>query len=530
MNKESEFKKPLITLITISALVRIILAFSLELGNDEAYYWTYALYPDLSHFDQPPMLGWIIQLFTLNLYLNSEFFIRLAAVLFGTVNTWLIFIIGRRLKNKLAGFYAALLYTLSPYCLIAAGTFMIPDSALSFFYLISVFFLLEGMFSKYGLNRDSITLSRLASIITGVFIGLSLLSKFSAVFLWIGVLVYIFIMDRKMLKNPLLYLSAFISFIFIMPVLFWNINNNFLNFDLYSQSFIFSQGINILSIIKEIFGIFLYNNPISVIIIVIAIFAYRKIPFLDKKHYVFLLSLSLPVIITYLVLSLFKTTLPHLSAPGFFGLIIIASSWLADIKKPNAPLISKSLKYASAFTLSVIILGFVQVKTGLFEFQFQKEGNRIGKQDLTLDIYGWKQLSNKFNKIRTADIENGKMNRHSNILAQKWYLAAHLDYYIASRDSIFVKTIAPVKDAHKYSWITHYLGGFKLGESLYFIASSREETDVPASFGIYFEKIETASIIYISRFKRPVERFTVYRLINLTKIPPIELISPSLKN
>jgi hypothetical protein len=86
MERESEFKKPLLILITVSTLIRVILAFTLELGNDEAYYWTYALYPDLSHFDQPPMIGWIIQLFTLNLFLSGEIFIRLAAIVFGSIS------------------------------------------------------------------------------------------------------------------------------------------------------------------------------------------------------------------------------------------------------------------------------------------------------------------------------------------------------------------------------------------------------------------------------------------------------------
>lgn len=526
MIKDSEYRKPLLILIAVSTIVRVLLALSLELGNDEAYYWTYAVYPDLSHFDQPPMLGWIIQLFTINLYFNSEIFIRLAAIIFGSINIWLIYIIGRRLKNRLAGFYAALLYTISPYWFIAAGTFMIPDSALSFFYLMSIFFLLEGMFSKYGLNRESITLSRLAAIITGVLIGLALLTKYSALFLWIGVIVYIIVKDRKLFRNPLLYLSAFISLLFLLPMLIWNIHNNFINIDLYTNSILFSEGINISSFLKEIAGIFLYNNPIIVIIIVIAIISYRKNKFLDSKHFVFLLSLSLPLILTYLFISIFRVTLPHLSAPGFFGLIIIASAWLADNKKEGTKLIPISLKYATGLTLIAVITGFMQIKTGFLDFDFQKERAQIGKNDVSMDMYGWKQLSNKFSKIRNSDIENGVMNKHSNIVARKWYTAAHLDYYIASPNSLYVKTIAPVKDAHKYSWITNYMGGYKIGESFYYFASSREESDITATFGKYFKEIDTASTIYITRFGKPAERFTIYRFKDLSQIPPKELISP----
>ena len=84
--KESAFKKPLLIIIGISALVRAFLAASLELGNDEVYYWSYAMYPDLSHFDHPPMIGWLIQLFTVNLNLNSELFIRLCSIAIGLLS------------------------------------------------------------------------------------------------------------------------------------------------------------------------------------------------------------------------------------------------------------------------------------------------------------------------------------------------------------------------------------------------------------------------------------------------------------
>lgn len=45
------------SIIISSVLIRGFLAWYVELGNDEVYYWTYALYPDWSHFDHPPMVG-----------------------------------------------------------------------------------------------------------------------------------------------------------------------------------------------------------------------------------------------------------------------------------------------------------------------------------------------------------------------------------------------------------------------------------------------------------------------------------------
>ena len=95
MLQEKNINKYLVFLLGVSALIRAVFAAVLEFGNDEVYYWTYALYPDWSHFDHPPMVGWFIQLFSCNLLFTSEFFLRLSSVVFMTLNTYLIYLIGK---------------------------------------------------------------------------------------------------------------------------------------------------------------------------------------------------------------------------------------------------------------------------------------------------------------------------------------------------------------------------------------------------------------------------------------------------
>ena len=138
-------KKAILVLIVISLVVRAFIAGMIELGNDEVYYWIYAVYPDWSHFDHPPMVGWMIQLFTLNLLFDQAFFLRLTSIIFGTLGTWLVYIIGTRLKNKRTGFYAALIYTASIYCFIISGTFILPDASQSLFWLLSLYLLIDGL-------------------------------------------------------------------------------------------------------------------------------------------------------------------------------------------------------------------------------------------------------------------------------------------------------------------------------------------------------------------------------------------------
>jgi len=60
MNEQKSLRY-LYLLILVSLACRGFIAGMIELGNDEVYYLTYARFPDLSHFDHPPMVGLVIQ-------------------------------------------------------------------------------------------------------------------------------------------------------------------------------------------------------------------------------------------------------------------------------------------------------------------------------------------------------------------------------------------------------------------------------------------------------------------------------------
>jgi 4-amino-4-deoxy-L-arabinose transferase-like glycosyltransferase len=189
--RENAINKYLILLLSVSALLRGFLASIIEFGNDEVYYWTYAMYPDWSHFDHPPMVGFMMQLFSCNLLFTSEFFLRLSSVIFMTINTYLVFLIGKQVKNEQTGFYAALLYTASIYAFVITGIFILPDTPLSIFTFLAVL-----QFIRYFQNEKNKHL-----ILAGLFAGLAMLSKYSGIFVWVGVGLYIIFYSRKEFKN-----------------------------------------------------------------------------------------------------------------------------------------------------------------------------------------------------------------------------------------------------------------------------------------------------------------------------------------
>ena len=120
------------------------------------------------------MLGWLIQLFTFNLSLSSEFAIRFASIVIGTVNTYLIYKIGTEIKDKNAGYYSALLYTASFYCSVIVGTFIMPDTPQILFWLITLLLFIK--FTRCEINSKEYKLNLL---LIGLLIGLGMISKIS---------------------------------------------------------------------------------------------------------------------------------------------------------------------------------------------------------------------------------------------------------------------------------------------------------------------------------------------------------------
>ena len=131
-------RRKVLLLMCCSLVLRLITATSIELGNDEVYYWLYPKYPAWSYFDHPAMLTWVVRLLNAGKAPDVAWCLRLPALVFGTANIYLAFLLGTRLKNALCGYYAAMLYASSIYVSVICGIFILPDTAQSFFWMLAL--------------------------------------------------------------------------------------------------------------------------------------------------------------------------------------------------------------------------------------------------------------------------------------------------------------------------------------------------------------------------------------------------------
>ena len=505
--KEQNINKILIWLLAISAVVRGILAAWMEFGNDEVYYWTYALYPDWSHFDHPPMVGWVIQLFSLNLLFDSEFFIRLASVVFMTADTYIIFRIGKEIKDARTGLYAALLYTASIYAFVITGVFIMPDTPLMLFWLLAVWMAVKSE-KKQNL------------LFFGLFAGLAMLSKYSGVFLWVGMLLYILIFNRKQLKNPYLYLALLISAVCCIPILYWNIGNDFISFRFHGERVGLFGKPNFSTFGTEIAGEFFYNNPINFVLAIIAVIAaFKKKLQIEKSAQRLILCIALPLILVFLFFSLTRPTLPHWNAPAYVLLILLAAVWLRD-KNTDSERLPRSITAALAVLVITLTIGVAEIKTGFIPLDKHSKPEQLGRDDFTLDMYGWRQLGEKFADFREQKIAEGVMKAEDGIVANQWFPLANLDYYVARPLGLKVMGLGWPEFLHKYLWINDKRGGFKLGKDYWFLSDSRYMKDPKETYQWYFKEIELVGIIPIERNEKTVKNFFVYTCKGLCAEPP----------
>lgn len=499
-------------LLTVSFLVRSLIAANIDLGNDEVNYWVYALYPSLSHFDHPPMVGFFIQLFSLNLTFQSELFIRAAAIVTGTINTYIIFLIGRKVGDYYAGMTAALLYTASVYCSVILGLFILPDTPLSLFWLLAIYFALVIIPLQ---NPDS--RSRRMMLILGLIIGLGMLSKYTAVFLWFGILAYIVTSNRAWLKKKELYFALILTVVVFIPVIIWNVQNDFISFTFQGERVSLTQSkIRFDFLGTELAGQIFYNNPVNFFIIIFALVALFRKKFSINKDYKNLLMLwSLPIVIIFLFSALTRRTLPHWSAPGYYGLIIIAAAYLSSLSKTKIHL---SVKISVALISVVLLLGFVQIKTGFMYNDVQgRTPENLGENDASLDLFGWKQLAEEFKNIHERDLSSGKITGNPYIVTWRWFPAANYDYYIGNLTDVRTYAIGGLENIRNYFWINKNRPAPAPGSDAYYICSSRDYNLPGKFYSDYYTSFEPADTIRIIRNNLNVMNYFVFRLKGLKK-------------
>jgi hypothetical protein len=173
----------------------------------------------------------------------------------------------------------------------------------------------------------------------------------------------------------------------------------------------------------------------------------------------------------------------------------------------------KSIKAALLLILTISIAGILLINfvPGTLG---KKEQPALGEGDFTLDMYGWKGIQNSFATIIAQDEKSGRMQKNAVIINNRWFTAAHLDYYVTMPLHRDLVAIADTSDIHQYVWLNQERKPLKAGDDAYCIVMSEYYFDAQATYGALFKSIYPPIMIEQKRSGSPCRRAYVYRLKN----------------
>jgi 4-amino-4-deoxy-L-arabinose transferase-like glycosyltransferase len=494
------YRSRLIRLVIFSTVLRLLLASLFELGNDEVYYWTYAQHLQWNYFDHPPLVALWIRVFTGNLELQyNNVFVRLGSIVSCAVCTVLLYHTVRRLHSAKAAWYAAVLYNLSIYAGIIAGLFILPDSPQLVFWCAAL----------YCAIRIQENPSRWKFwMLFGICAGLSVMGKVHGVFLWFGMGLWILFSHRKLLRKPQLYVSAILSIAIASPILLWNLKNDFITWRFHSERVAVRGGINPLGFLREVGGQFFYNNPLIVVLTVLALTAFWKKRFQPPPAESLFRWIALPMIFVMLGIAVFRDTLPHWSGPAWITLLPFAAIFLAE-----SPLrrVHVFLRGAAAFVF--ILLVAATALTYGYPGTLGSEANAdYGFGDFTLDLHGWREAGDSFALRYRAEAEAGNMPFGAPLVSHKWFPAAHEDYYFAAPNNIPLLGLGNLHDLHHYAWLNRWRLHDIDPTKAWCMVPSNESFDVAKQFAPWYTQAVQVARFEQSRNGKPARYFTLWRL------------------
>lgn len=211
---------PFLALIAGLTLARLTIAAKTGLVFDEAYYRLWAIVPSWGYYDHAPMVAWWVgigQAIAGDNALGVRFLGPISAGI-GTILLWRTACV---LWSQEAANRAALAFNgmLMP----SLGSIVItPDIPNVFFWGATLWALAELRSSRRGIWW----------LLVGCTVGLDLLSKYSGVFLGLGVIVWLIVDHdhRFWLKRWEPYAAAALALALFAPVVLWNMQHDYVSF------------------------------------------------------------------------------------------------------------------------------------------------------------------------------------------------------------------------------------------------------------------------------------------------------------
>jgi 4-amino-4-deoxy-L-arabinose transferase-like glycosyltransferase len=206
-----------LALLALTAL-RLMVAATVPLAPDEAYYWIWSRALAPGYLDHPPMIALWIAAGTA-IAGDTALGVRLLGPIGAAIGSVMLFDAGRTLFDARAGLAAALLLNATLLLGVGAVT-ATPDTPLLLFWVAALWAVARAHASADGRWW----------LLAGLFAGCAALSKYTAVLLGLGLLLWLLFAARAWLGTIWPWAGGAIAVLCFAPVIGWNAAHGFASF------------------------------------------------------------------------------------------------------------------------------------------------------------------------------------------------------------------------------------------------------------------------------------------------------------
>lgn len=403
----------LVVVVGLLTALKLFAAANAYIVEDEAYYRIWGLYPALSYYDHPPMIGWWITAGQA-LFGDTVFGLRAIVVLSGVIGSLALWRTAKILFDaRTAGW--AVLFLNTSLMIGIGGILATPDAPSVVFWGLTFWALAE------------LTVSKDPNwwLAVGLMAGLGLLSKYSLLFLGAGIVLWLlWVPDaRRWWTSWQLWAGGALALLCFSPVLYWNHAHEWASF--YKQFGRAGSSGYTAKYIFEFLGalVGLLNPLIALLAAGGAAILFRALRARDSAASLVLLT-ALPFLCYLLYHSLHSRVQANWPAPIFPSFAIMAAVFVASLGADRA-----IWRKAAMAGIAVGVLVAVLVQ---FHAVYPITG-QLARKDPTFQLRGWQEIGTSLNEL--AEQEQAAF-----LLTTSYGLNGQADFLMKDRLPVFQTT------------------------------------------------------------------------------------------
>jgi hypothetical protein len=498
-----------VVLIAVGIAARILIASQVGLGHDEGSNYSCSRHLDLGYFDHPPMCAFLGRVSTEIFGAIGPITLRMPSILFFAGTTALMFLIGRRLFGSWPGFYAAALLNLAPVFSMTTGIALTPDGPLMFFWLAAVWFITRLSFDP----SPSWPIVQWSGV--GACLGLAMLSKYNAVLLIPGTLLFVCTRreQRHWLRHPGPYVALLVATAVFSPALVWNAEHGWVSFAFQGTRGAVYDGLHPDWMVRSIGGQALWMLPWIWIVLGWELISGFRCRIIDSRRW-YISCLAATPIALFTIVAIYSRIglIFHWQGAGYLLLFLPAGDRLhryLSVGGRRARMARAWWRFCGIGSIIAMLAVVTHTVTGWGLRLLPDEiADQVGPLDPTLEAADFDGLSEVL-------AEHGLLNQETLVGASRWFLAGKVDYAIRSRAPVLC-LIEP--DPRVYAFF-HSQNEW-LGKDIVLVNMRRYIDEPVDAYVRYFDHIELIASIPIRRGNRADRTLDVYRCTNFRRTLP----------